>query len=196
MYIYVYILYIYIPKATSAPPRAGTTGNLIQLTCKLIKLKTCLVLTFTALIFFIFSSFSIEKKPNKSKPHLSGHHSGLEEKTPPDQSKGAEGRPEEEDRKKKQQGRKQVRKTLAAESSWRHGDHRDVQQEVQLLRQDVQGREVDEQAARVLLLCRGNVLSALTLTSMVIIKVPERENFILKKIGCDSAEIPRVVCEL
>jgi hypothetical protein len=29
---------------------------------------------------------------------------------------------------------------------------------------------------------------------MVIIKVPERENFILKKIGCDSAEIPRVVC--
>ena len=120
--IYMYIYYIYIPKATSAPPRAGTTGNLIQLTCKLIKLKTCLVLTFTALIFFIFSSFSIEKKPDKSKPHLSGHHSGLEEKTPPDRRKGAEGRPEEEDReKKKQQGRKQVRKTLAAESSWRHG---------------------------------------------------------------------------
>ena len=66
--IYMYIYYIYIPKATSAPPRAGTTGNLIQLTCKLIKLKTCLVLTFTALIFSFFPPFPSKRNQINLNP--------------------------------------------------------------------------------------------------------------------------------
>ena len=118
MYIYI----IYIPKATSAPPRAGTTGNLIQLTCKLIKLKTCLVLTFAALNFFsFFPPFPSKRNQINLNPTFPDTIQDLRKKL-----HLTEGRAQKEDlrkktEKKKQQGRKQVRKTLAAESSWRHG---------------------------------------------------------------------------